>query len=306
MTHESFNRVGVVMGGPSSEREVSLYTGSHVQEALIARGHDVVAISWSNGGSLAALLRESRVATVWVALHGTRGEDGCVQGLLECERIPYTGSGVLASALGMDKIAAKKVFDSLHVATPAWTVYRSETDGERFDFPFVLKPSRQGSSVGLSLVRRSSELAVALETARRFTGDILLEEYVPGRELSVGVLDNEVLGIVEIRPAGDLYDCNAKYDYKNNHTEYTMPAPLDGPTEDAVRQLALSAHRGLGCSGLTRTDIRLRNDGRAYVLEVNTLPGCGRLSLVTRMARHAGLSYEDLVERVLLGARLHT
>jgi len=229
-----------------------------------------------------------------------------VQGLLECERIPYTGSGVLASALGMDKIASKKIFDGLEVATPAWTVYRSETDAERFDFPFVVKPSRQGSSVGLSLVRRGSELAVALEIARRFTGDILLEEYVPGRELSVGVLDDMVLGIVEIHPAGGLYDWSAKYDYKNNHTEYILPVPLDAPTEDAIRQLALSAHRALGCCGLSRTDIRLRDDGRAYVLEVNTLPGCGRMSLVTKMAHHAGISYEGLVERVLLGARLHT
>lgn len=306
MVHESFNRVGVLMGGLSSEREVSLYTGSHVHEALIARGHDAITMDWSNGCSLAAQLREARVGTVWVALHGTRGEDGCVQGLLECERIPYTGSGVLASALGMDKIASKRVFDSLHVATPAWTVYRSETDAERFDFPFVVKPSRQGSSVGLSLVRQGSELTVALEAVRRFTGDILLEQYVPGRELSVGVLDDAVLGIVEIHPAGGLYDWNAKYDYKNNHTGYTLPVPLDAPTEDAVRQLALSAHRALGCCGLSRTDIRLRDDGRAYVLEINTLPGCGRLSLVTKMAQHAGLSYEGLVERILLGARLHT
>jgi D-alanine-D-alanine ligase len=305
MAHESLNRVGVLMGGPSSEREVSLYTGSHVREALTARGHDAITINWSDGCSLAALLREARVGTAWVALHGTCGEDGCVQGLLECERIPYTGSGVLASALGMDKIASKKVFDGLHVATPAWAVYRSQSDAERFDFPFVVKPSRQGSSVGLSVVRHSPEFATALEAARQFTGDILLEEYVPGRELSVGVLDDAVLGIVEIHPAGGLYDWNAKYDYKNNHTEYTLPVPLDAPIEDAVRQLALSAHRALGCSGLTRTDIRLRDDGRAYVLEVNTLPGCGRLSLVTRMAHHAGLSYEDLVERILRGARLH-
>jgi D-alanine-D-alanine ligase len=306
MARESFNRVGVLMGGSSSEREVSLYTGSHVHEALIAKGYHVIPMDWSNGCSLAVLLREARVGTVWVALHGTRGEDGCVQGLLECERIPYTGSGVLASALGMDKIAAKKVFDSLHVATPAWTVYRSETDAERFDFPLVVKPSRQGSSVGVSPVYRGSELAAALEAARQFTGDILLEEYVPGRELSVGVLDDAVLGIVEIHPARGFYDLNAKYDYKNNHTEYSVPAPLNAPTEHAVEQLALSAHRALGCGGLSRTDIRLRDDGRAYVLEVNTLPGCGRLSLVTKMAQHVGISYEDLVERVLLGARLHT
>src|SRR5215813_2828490 len=218
-------RIGVVMGGPSAEREVSLRTGAAVRDALEKGGYTAIAIDWTGGESVATLLRDARIDVVWIALHGTLGEDGCIQGLLECERIPYTGSGVLASALGMDKIASKKVFDSLHVATPAWTVYRSETDGERFDFPFVIKPSRQGSSVGLSLVRRSSELAVALEAAGRFTGDILLEEYVPGRELSVGVLDNEVLGIVEIHPAGDLYDCNAKYDYKNNHTEYILPAP---------------------------------------------------------------------------------
>lgn len=293
------------MGGSSPEREVSLYTGSHVTEALIARGYDATAVDWTNGRSLSALLDEAAVGRVWLALHGTLGEDGCVQGLLECERIPYTGSGVRASALGMDKVASKQVFGSLHIATPRWMVYQSDAT-ELLAPPLVVKPSRQGSSVGLSLVRRSWELAAAIDAARQFGGDVLLEEYVPGREISVGVLDDAVLGTVEINPAGDIFDWDAKYDYKNNRTEYGLPAPLDPATDAAVRQLALSAHRALGCSGLSRTDLRLRDDGQACVLEVNTLPGCGKLSLVTKMALHAGLSYEDLVERILLAARLHT
>src|SRR5215467_9841134 len=156
-------RIGVVMGGPSAEREISLRTGTAVRDALEKAGYTAIGIDWTGEQSVSKLLRDAKIDVVWLALHGTLGEDGCIQGLLECERIPYTGSGVLASALGMDKIASKKVFDGLHVATPAWTVYRSETDAERFDFPLVVKPSRQGSSVGLSLVRRGSELALALE-----------------------------------------------------------------------------------------------------------------------------------------------
>ena len=293
------------MGGLSPERAISLYTGSHVCAALVARGYDVTVIDWTDGRSLADRLDESRVGRVWVALHGTLGEDGCVQGLLECARIPYTGSGVLASALGMDKIASKRAFASEHIATPPWTVYRPEFEGGSLEFPLIVKPSRQGSSLGLSLVRHASEFADAVDAAGQYPGDVLLEQYVPGRELSVGVLDDTVLGIVEIKPAGGLFDFNAKYDYRNNGTEYLLPASLDPMMDAAVRDLALSAHRALGCSGLSRIDLRLRDDGRLYVLEVNTLPGCGTLSLVTRMACHAGLSYEDLVERVLLGARLH-
>jgi len=298
-------RVGVLMGGSSAERPISLYTGAHVLAALTARGYDATPIDWRNGSSLAMELRRARVARVWLALHGTLGEDGCVQGLLESERIPYTGSGVLASALGMNKIASKRVFDRLQISTPDWTVYRSDRDAGLLGFPVVVKPSSQGSSVGLSLARRESELPAAIESARRFAGDVLLERFVPGREISVGVLDDEVLGTVEIKPGGELFDWSAKYDYENNRTEYVLPAPLDPSTDAAVRTLALSAHRALGCSGLSRTDVRLQDDGRAFVLEVNTLPGCGTLSLVTKMAHHAGLSYEDLVERVLLGARLH-
>jgi D-alanine-D-alanine ligase len=297
--------IGVLMGGSSAERRISLYTGAHVLAALIERGYDATPIDWRNGFSLAALLREARVGRVWVALHGTLGEDGCVQGLLESERIPYTGSGVLASALGMNKIASKQLFDRLEIPTPDWTRYRSDGDAGSLGFPLVVKPSQQGSSVGVSLVREESELPEAIGTARRFSGDVLLERFVPGRELSVGVLDDEVLGTVEIKPGGDLFDWNAKYDLANHRTEYVLPAPLDPATDARVRALALSAHRALGCSGLSRTDMRLQDDGRAFVLEVNTLPGCGTLSLVTKIAHHAGLSYGDLVERVLLGARLH-
>ena len=303
--HEPHGPVGVLMGGSSAERRISLYTGAHVLAALTQRGYDATPIDWRNGSSLAAELRGARVGKVWVALHGTLGEDGCVQGLLECERIPYTGSGVLASALAMNKIASKLVFDRLEIPTPGWSVYRSDEDHDLPEFPLVVKPSRQGSSVGLSLVRQPCDLPAAVDAARRFAGDVLLERFVPGREISVGVLDDEVLGTVEIKANADVFDWNAKYDVRSGRTEYAVPAALDPATDTEVRALALSAHRALGCSGLSRTDIRLGNDGRAFVLEVNTLPGCGVLSLVTRMARHIGLSYEDLVERVLLGARLH-
>jgi D-alanine-D-alanine ligase len=295
-------RIGVIMGGPSAEREVSLRTGAGVLAALEKRGHDAVAIDWTPDRSLAEHLRSERVQIAWIALHGTLGEDGCVQGLLECERIPYTGSGVLASALGMDKTASKRMFDQFAIASPPWAIYRSQADVESIGLPLVVKPSREGSSVGVSIVRESAELAPALGAAQKCHGEVLIEKCIDGRDVQVAVLDDAVLGTVEVRAAGKFYDYEAKY--QRTDTQYLVPAPLDPITDEKARDLALRAHRAIGAAGATRTDLMIGQDGRVWVLEVNTLPGMTATSLLPKIARHAGLSYEDLVERILASARL--
>jgi D-alanine-D-alanine ligase len=297
-------RVGVVMGGPSAEREISLRTGKAVHAALARRGYNAITIDWGAARSLGAELRAEHVEVVWLALHGTLGEDGCVQGLLECERIPYTGSGVLASALGMDKVASKRMFDQFAIATPRWSLYRDDKDVDALGLPLVVKPSREGSSVGVTIVRDRDALSAALDAARAAHGEVMLEEYIDGHDLSVGVLDDAVLGTVEIRPAVPFYDYQAKYERKD--TKYLVPAPLDEPADAKLRDLALRAHRALGCSGATRTDLVSAQDGRIFVLEVNTLPGMTATSLLPKMAAHVGMSYDELCERILAGARLHS
>lgn len=299
--------VAVLLGGRSAEREVSLATGEACAAALEARGYRVERID--AGLDLAGRLVEVRPTAVFNALHGRWGEDGCVQGLLECLGIPYTGSGVLASALGMSKVASKRIFHAAGLPTPAYQVIpAAEVAG--FDvhqlalsLPCVVKPDGEGSSVGISIVRSADELGAALEAARSFPGDLLLEAYVEGREISVAVLEGESLGVIEIQPARDFYDYTAKYD-KASGTRYLFPAPLDEAVEARVLELGCAAHQALGCRGVTRADFILPAVGEPQLLEVNTLPGMTGTSLVPKIAAGRGLSFEDLCERLLLGARL--
>jgi D-alanine-D-alanine ligase len=292
-------RIGVLMGGPSAEREVSLRTGAAVRDALERRGYSAVAVDWTGGESAAQLLRDARIDVVWLALHGTLGEDGCIQGLLECERIPYTGSGVLASALGMDKIASKQIFEQAGIQTPQWQLFSSDLTAR---FPCVVKPSREGSSVGVTIVTDPKDWPGAIAAAQKCHGEVMVEAYVKGRDLSVAVLDDTVLGTVEIKPAVEFYDYEAKYQRKD--TQYLVPAPLPPYADARARELTLMAHRALGCSGATRSD--LVYDGKdVWMLEVNTLPGMTATSLIPKIAQHAGMSYDELVERILLSARLH-
>lgn len=299
-------RVVVLCGGPSAEREVSLRSGERVYQALSSLGYDVGKLDWLGAGpgraDLGALLREAGAEVVFLALHGTYGEDGCVQGLLECARLPYTGSSVLASALAMDKAAARRVFDQEAIASPRWSVYRGPADAAKMGLPLVVKPSHEGSSVGISVVREVEELAPALALAGRQHGRILLEEYVVGREIQVAVLDGQALGEVEIRPATDFYDYAAKYE--RTDTEYLVPAPLSVAERQLVQGLARRAHRALGCAGVTRTDLILADHGRAVCLEVDTLPGLTERSLVPMIAERAGLPFASLCERILDGAAL--
>ncbi len=296
-------RVGIIMGGPSAEREVALASGRRVAEALADRGHSVVAIDWTGADqNLWADLRRESVDVAFVALHGTLGEDGCVQGLLECAGIPYTGSGVLASALAMDKVASRRVFDEASIETPRWTIFDGPADVQRIGLPLVVKPSREGSSVGISIVRDESQLDAALQLARRLHGVVLLEEFVAGREIEVAVLDGVVLGDVEVRPAGEFYDYAAKY--QRTDTQYLVPAPLTAAERQLCHDLARRAHLALGCAGVTRTDLLLAPTGRAVCLEVDTLPGLTDRSLVPKIADQAGLPFGVLCERILATAAL--
>ena len=270
-------------------------TGRGVLRALQGRGHDAVGLEWTAEADVAALVRG--VDVVWNALHGTWGEDGCVQGLLECLSIPYTGSGVLSSALAMDKIQSKRLFDHAGIPTPRWGVA-----AEPLGFPCVVKPSREGSTVGVTIVLRPEQLAAALELAAGCHGEILIEEFIPGREVSVAVLDDAVLGTVEIRPKSGFYDYSAKY--QSGDTEYLVPPSFGREIDDPCQAAALAAYQSLGCKGHARVDARIDPDGRPFILEVNTLPGMTGTSLLPKIAAHQGMDYGTLCERILASAGL--
>ena len=295
-------RVGVIVGGPSSEREVSLKTGRGVLAALLQRGFDAVAIDWRAGESLPAALQQERVEVAWIALHGVWGEDGCVQGLLECMGIPYTGAGVLGSAMAMDKIVAKHLFEAAGVPVAAWCVARTPEELRRIPLPVVVKPSREGSSVGVTIVHEEAQLDAAFAEARRHHGEVIVEEYVRGHEIQVGVLDDAVLGEVEIRPAVEFYDYEAKY--QRNDTQYLCPAPISDDDRRRIAEVGLLAHRTLQAGTYSRVDLILSETGRVVCLEVNTLPGMTDKSLLPKIAASAGCDYATLVERILAGASL--
>jgi D-alanine-D-alanine ligase len=293
-------RVAVVMGGLSAEREVSLNTGAGVLAALSSKGWDVVGIDWKDGTSLPRLLEEAGAQVVWNALHGTFGEDGAVQGLCACMRIPCSGSGVLASALAMDKVVSKRIFESNGVPTPRWQLlsHESGTDPEiTLAYPFVVKPANEGSSVGVSIVENADELSAALALARAFHGPVIVEDYIAGTEVFVGILNGRVLGSVEVRPATKFYDYEAKY--KRTDTKYLIPPELSAPIVERAHDLALAAYNALGCSGHARPDLRITNAGEPFVLEVNTLPGMTATSLLPKIAKSIGMDYATLCEEIL-------
>ncbi len=303
-------RVAVVMGGLSAEREVSLNTGAGVLTALQGKGWDVVGIDWQTGRSLARLLEESGAHVVWNALHGTYGEDGAVQGLCAALQIACTGSGILASALAMDKVMSKRIFESNGVPTPRWRLlpHDGPADGSDaaaaladFPLPCVVKPANEGSSVGVSIVEDRGQLAAAVAAARTFHGAVIVEDYIAGTEVFVGILDGRVLGSVEVRPATKFYDYEAKY--KRNDTKYLIPPELPANVLARAEQYALAAYNALGCSGHSRPDLRISQTGDAFVLEVNTLPGMTATSLLPKIAKSVGMDYATLCEQILASAK---
>jgi len=296
----AFGRVGVLLGGTSSEREVSLDSGRNVIEALRARGVDAIAIDGIP--ALARALVDKRVDRVFNILHGHNGggEDGIVQGLMEAFGVPYTGSDVLGSALSMDKIRTKQVWLSLGLPTPQ---YRKVTAADihalatGIGLPVVVKPANEGSSVGISRVFDEAGLDAAVALAQRYDGQLLMEQMVVGDELTVAILGDIALPSIRIVPRGEWYDYDAKY--LADDTQYLCPG-LDGEDEVEIRRIALAAFRAAGCRGWGRVDVmRDRASGGFFLLEVNTAPGMTSHSLVPKAAAQAGIGFEELVWRVL-------
>jgi D-alanine-D-alanine ligase len=289
------------MGGWGEEREISMKTGEAIAAALERLGHSVHRIVADSG--LDRSVRAEAIDVAFLALHGRMGEDGKVQGLLEVMGIPYTGSGVLASALAMNKNVAKKLFRQHNLATPHGYVV-SPAELSRLDelqvdlgFPCVVKPAQGGSSIGMSLVANADELFSAVAQACRYGGEAVVERYVKGREVTVGLLGGEVLGSLEVRHASATFDAAAKYG--GSEVTYHLPPLLPTTRVANLEAMALSAYRALGCRGPARVDFICPDVGNEVLLEVNTLPGMTATSLFPKIARHRGLGFDALCERVL-------
>ncbi len=301
-------KIGVLMGGLSAERTVSLETGQAVCAALEERGYDVEAIFVDRDIDL--VLRQRNIEAAFIALHGRYGEDGCIQGLLEILGIPYTGSDVLASALAMHKVKAKELFRLANLPTPPYHVLDRRHEANvvehhrDFGFPAVVKPVAEGSSVGVEMVSDPDELAAACERAFCFDEELLVERYIAGQEVSVAVLGERALGAVEVVPRQSFYDYTAKY--TRGASEYFIPPRLSPERYRGCLTQAVRAHQALGCSGATRVDMIVSDTGNEYILEVNTLPGLTPTSLLPKIAASTGLEFGELCEAILLGARLAT
>ncbi len=302
----SGRKVAVLYGGRSSEREVSLKTGKACAEALREKGYDALLVDVDL--DVAERLHAAGAAVAFIALHGRYGEDGCIQGLLEAMGIPYTGSGVLASAMGMDKVISKLLFRDAGLSVTEYRVFPRErastiSVGELpFGLPAVVKPSGEGSSVGVQIVKDASALPEACVEAARWKGDVVVERYVKGSEVQVAVLDGQALGAIEVVPAREFYDYAAKY--TAGTTQYFYPARLPADHLQRVCKAGEVAHGALGCSGVTRTDFIVTASGEPYILEVNTLPGMTSTSLVPKIAAGNGIPFGDLCERLLESAAL--
>jgi D-alanine-D-alanine ligase len=294
-------RIGVLAGGPSSERDISLKSGEAVFRALITKGLDTSLLDVDTD-NLSLLIKDTGIDLAFIALHGRFGEDGTVQRKLESMGVPYTGSGPAASQAALDKIVSKEKFIEKGIDVPAYSVMRAVSDASkgRTSFPCVVKPRYEGSSIGLSIIDSADMLPAALEKALKYDKEVLVEEFIRGREITVGILGEEALPVVEIIPAGGVYDFAAKYHAKD--TVYKVPADLSADITDLARKTGLKAHKTLGCEGFSRVDMRLAEDGRIYVLEVNTIPGLTERSLLPMAAKEAGLDFSALCVKMLLGA----
>lgn len=310
---QSFGKVGVLFGGRSSEREVSIMSGSGVLNALRSRGVD--AHAFDPGTQTLAELEAAKFDRVFIALHGRFGEDGTIQGVLETLRVPYTGSGVQASAIAIDKLTAKRIWAAEGLPTPAWRVGHADTDWKRvvaeLGDELIVKPAREGSTIGITKVTQhdGNELAAAFETAVRYDDRVVIEELIRGRELTCAILGEgataRALPLIEIRAPAENYDYQAKY--FSEETQYFCPAPIDDRLALEIQQLCVRAYTALDARGWGRVDVMLRTDPRGdrpYLLELNTSPGMTGHSLVPMAARAVGLSYEDLVLEILAAARL--
>ena len=300
----NFGKIAVLLGGKSAEREVSLKSGGMVLNALRSRGVDALPFDPAERG-LDALIGE-RFERAFIALHGRFGEDGTVQGVLEWLGIPYTGSGVLASALAMDKLRAKLLWHAEGLPTPPYAVLTKDSDlrtvARKLGVPLMVKPASEGSSIGMSKVGSAAGLDEAYALAANYDQVVIAEKFIDGAELTAGILGDQVLPLIKIETPRDFYDYQAKYIASD--TRYIVPCGLPAARERDLQALCLKAFRALGCRGWGRVDLMLNRQGRPFVLEVNTVPGMTDHSLVPKAARAVGMSYEDLCLRILEAAHV--
>jgi len=293
-------KIGVLLGGLSSEREVSLASGNAILMALKDKGYHAVAIDV--GRNVTEKIKDNGIEVAFIALHGRLGEDGAIQGLLEIMGIPYTGSGILASALGMNKTVSKQVFRSRGLLVgPYEVIYAGEaakvSDAlEEIKFPVVIKPHAEGSSVGVSLVFKKEDVAAAVELALKYGNEFLIEKF-RGKEVQVGILGNRALGAIEIVPKRAFYDYTAKYE--KGMSDHFFPARIPDAAYQRTLEAGLAAHRAIGCRGYSRVDFIIDESGAPYILEVNTLPGMTATSLLPEIASGVGIPFPDLVEEIL-------
>ena len=287
-------KIVVLMGGRSYEREISLKTGKAVSKTLKEMGHEVVELDLTE--DLPCRLLEIKPDKVFIALHGPYGEDGRVQGLLDILGIPYTGSGVLGSALAMDKDITKRLLRSDGIPTPDWICVRKGEPLPFWDsFPAVVKPADQGSSVGLKVVERPEDLEISIKELFQMTEKVLIESYVKGRDMTVGVLKGRALPVIEVRPKKGIYDYESKY--TKGATEYVFLE--DESLSKELQEIALRVHRLLDLRDMSRVDFRVDEEGRPYVLEVNTIPGMTELSLLPMACRKAGIDFKEMLSIIL-------
>lgn len=302
--HNSYGRIGVLMAGPSTEKKISLKSGHAVCTALKESGFNVVpvVIKTDRKEENIRLIRLKKIDCAFIALHGRFGEDGGIQKILKALKIPFTGSGIKASKLAMDKVASRKIFQGHGLKVPFYKVFNRDSYGwknsfDDFSLPLVVKPATHGSSIGLSLVENSKDMAKAIRLAFKFDKRIIVEEYIKGRELTVGILEEHAMPVIEIIPKHVFFDYQAKY--KNGLTEYIVPAKLNPGVTKQVKEAALFAHKLLGCFGFSRVDIILDCKNRPWVLEVNTIPGFTSTSLLPKAAKELGIDFTSLCLKLI-------
>lgn len=307
--------VAVVMGGPSAEGEISLATGKSIAIALREKGYQVKEL-YLDPRNFSEQLKASGADVVFIAVHGAFGEDGRLQSALEMMEVPYTGSGVLASAVSMNKIAAKRIFLGSGIPTPECLFLYRKNRGKQdmvkavtaqFSLPVVIKPASQGSSIGVSIEKDAAKLQAALDTAFEYDGEVLVERYIAGQETSVCMMRQadgsvKVWPIILVRPHAQWYDFKAKY--TAGGVDHIVPAPLPDDIAEKLREISVKAYEALGCDGVARTDCMIGEDGRCYVLEMNTIPGMTPTSLVPDAAAAEGTTFGDLCEMILDAAHL--
>ncbi|HIE42027.1 MAG TPA: D-alanine--D-alanine ligase [Nitrospinaceae bacterium] len=290
------------MGGLSPEREVSIVTGNSIIEALNRKGLNALPVQVDH--EIWKTLQSNPIDLAFIALHGTFGEDGCIQGLLEYFKIPYTGPGVMGSALAYDKLKSKEIFKSNKIPTADYEVFykrTSEKTGRTLDFPVVVKPTNQGSSLGISIVKNENEWKPALKTAFTYSDEVIAEKFIEGKLLAIGMQEMEPMPIVHIRPKSGFYDYEAKY--TSGKTEYICPADLEKNEADRCRKIAQQVFHVLRGRGFPRVDVILDNEGIPFVLEMNTVPGMTPTSLLPMAAQKMGLGFDDLVVEIIKTAQ---